>query len=323
MSVTRSRILGIGSALPQNIVTNEELSKKVATTHDWIVQRTGIEQRHIAAENEKTSDLALKAATAALAKANVGVDEIDLIVLATTTPDEVFPSTATKVQAALGMTRGFAFDVQAVCSGFLYAMSVADQFIRSGQVKTALVIGAETMSRIVDWTDRGTCVLFGDGAGAAVLRADKGDGTTKDRGIIDSKLFSDGRHHDLLYVDGGPGSGKKDGVIKMQGREVFRHAVDEMSGVVETILTANNLTTADLAWLVPHQANRRIIEATGHKLNLPPEKVVVTVEKHGNTSAASIPLALASAQDKFKPGDLIVLEALGGGFTWGAVLLRW
>ncbi|HVY11967.1 MAG TPA: beta-ketoacyl-ACP synthase III, partial [Alphaproteobacteria bacterium] len=285
---------------------------------DWIIQRTGIRQRHIAGDGEKTSDLALRAALAALKQAKVEVGEIDAIILATTTPDETFPSTATRVQAALGMTRGFAFDVQAVCSGFLYALSVADQFMRSGKVRTALVIGAETMSRLVDWTDRGTCVLFGDGAGAVVLRAEQGE-----RGIIDSQLFSDGRQHDLLYVDGGPSSANKTGTIKMQGREVFRHAVQEMAGVVESILAANKLTAADLKWLVPHQANRRIIEATAEKLDLPLSKVVITVDQHANTSAASIPLALAAAQSRFTPGDVVVLEALGGGFTWGAVLLRW
>jgi 3-oxoacyl-[acyl-carrier-protein] synthase-3 len=316
MSVIRSRILGLGSALPSKVITNDDLAKTVSTTHDWIVKRTGITQRHVAGEGEKTSDLALRAAQKALQQAKVNVDEVDAVILATTTPDEIFPSTATRVQALLGMKRGFAFDVQAVCSGFLYALSTADMFIRSGKVKTALVIGAETMSRIVDWTDRGTCVLFGDGAGAAVVRAEKGEGKLTDRGILDSHLFSDGNMRDLLYAETG-------GKIKMEGREVFRHAVDEMANVVGTILNANSLKPSDMAWLVPHQANRRIIEATAEKLELPMDKVVVTVDKHGNTSAASIPLALTEAQNRFKPGDLIVLEALGGGFTWGAVLLRW
>lgn len=316
MSIWRSRIAGLGSALPQKILTNDELAKTVDTTHDWIVKRTGITQRHVAGANEKTSDLALRAAQKALQHAKIGVEEIDAVILATTTPDETFPSTATRVQAQLGMKRGFAFDIQAVCSGFLYALSTADQFIRSGKIKTALVIGAETMSRIVDWTDRGTCVLFGDGAGAVVLRAEKSEGKASDRGILDSQLFSDGNMHDLLYAEIG-------GKIKMEGREVFRHAVDEMAKVVHTILDANNLKPSDVAYLVPHQANRRIIEATSEKLGLPMDKVVVTVDKHGNTSAASIPLALAEAHSRFKPGDLIVLEALGGGFTWGAVLLRW
>jgi 3-oxoacyl-[acyl-carrier-protein] synthase-3 len=316
MSVFRSRIAGLGSALPQKVLTNADLAKTVDTSHDWIVKRTGITQRYVAGENEKTSDLALRAAQKALEHAKVKVEEVDAVILATTTPDETFPSTATRVQAQLGMKRGFAFDIQAVCSGFLYALSTADQFIRSGKVKTVLVIGAETMSRIVDWTDRGTCVLFGDGAGAVVLRAETSEGKPTDRGILDSQLFSDGNMHDLLYAPLG-------GKIKMEGREVFRHAVDEMSNVVNSILNANHLKASDLAWLVPHQANRRIIEATAEKLEMPMDKVVLTVDKHGNTSAASIPLALAEAHSRFKPGDLIVLEALGGGFTWGAVLLRW
>ncbi len=320
----RSRILGIGAALPAQAVSNHDLAARgVNTSHEWIAQRTGIHQRHIANDQELTSTLALKAAQIALQKAGVKVEELDAIILATTTPDEVFPSTATKVQAALGMTRGFAFDIQAVCSGFIYALTVADKFIRSGSVKTALVIGAETISRLLDWSDRGTCVLFGDGAGAVILRGEEGTGTNRDRGILDSHLFSDGRFHDLLYVDGGPGSPNPRGKVKMEGREVFRHAVDNMAGVVDHVLEANGLTHNEISWLVPHQANRRILEATAEKLGLPMEKVVVTVDKHGNTSAASIPLALFDAQSRFKPGDLIVLEALGGGFTWGAVLLRW
>lgn len=321
----RSVIKGVGAALPKNVVTNDALSQRVDTSDEWISKRTGIRQRHIAEPHEKTSDFATEAACAALAHAGIAVDLVDAVIVATTTPDETFPSVATRVQANLGMKRGFAFDVQAVCSGFVYALSVADNFIRSGQARAVLVIGAETMSRLLDWTDRTTCVLFGDGAGAVVLQAEKGKGDISDRGILSTHLFSDGRQHDLLYVNGGPSSTGACGVIKMQGKEVFRHAVDHMADVVLHTLKENDLAPTSLDWLVPHQANLRIIEATAEKLNLPLEKVVITVDKHGNTSAASIPLALAVAaeQGKFKTGQLMVLEALGGGFTWGAVLLRW
>lgn len=314
----RSVIRGVGAALPANCVTNADMAKRVDTSDEWIAQRTGIRQRYIA-EGEKTSDLAYAAAIEALKSAKLDVADVDAVILATTTPDETFPSTATRVQAKLGMQRGFAFDVQAVCSGFIYALSIADQMIKGGQAKTIIVIGAETMSRILDWSDRGTCVLFGDGAGAVVLQAEEGE-----RGILASKLFSDGRMRDMLYATGSPGSNEP-AFIKMQGREVFRHAVEHMSGVVEGILADAGMTIDAVDWLVPHQANIRILESTADKLKMPMEKVIITVDQHGNTSAASIPLALAHGvkQGKFKPGQLMVLEALGGGFTWGAVLLRW
>jgi 3-oxoacyl-[acyl-carrier-protein] synthase-3 len=315
----RAVIKGVGSCLPANKVMNADLAKRgVNTSDEWITQRTGIKQRYIA-ETEKTSDLALGAAQAALKHAGITVDDVDAIILATTTPDETFPSTATQVQTRLGMTRGFAFDVQAVCSGFVYALSIADSMIRGGTAKTIIVIGAETMSRILDWSDRGTCVLFGDGAGAVVVQGEEGE-----RGILGSQLFSDGSKRDLLYATGGAGSADP-AHIKMQGREVFRHAVDHMAGVVKSTLEQHKLTTKDVDWLVPHQANIRILESTAEKLEMPLEKVIITVDQHGNTSAASIPLALAEGvkQGKFREGQLLVLEALGGGFTWGAVLLRW
>ena len=325
MTVLRSVIKGVGAALPEKILTNAEIAARIDTNDEWITQRTGIKQRHVAADGEKTSDLATRAAQAALLNAGLGIEAIDAIIVATTTPDETFPATATRVQSNLGMHRGFAFDVQAVCSGFIYALTVADQMIRGGLVRKVLVIGAETMSRLLDWNDRTTCILFGDGAGAVVLQAESGKGDLTDRGILSSHLFSDGRQHDLLYVNGGPSTTKTVGSIKMQGREVFRHAVDHMADVVLHALGENGLSVADLDWLVPHQANLRILQATADKLSLPMEKIIVTVDKHGNTSAASIPLALASAvaEGRFKPGQLLALEALGGGFTWGAVLLRW
>ncbi|MDR6291241.1 MULTISPECIES: beta-ketoacyl-ACP synthase III [Inquilinus] len=325
MTVRRARIIGCGSALPVREVTNAELARTVDTSDEWIVQRTGISVRHIAAPDEKTSDLALAAARKALAMAKVEGSDLDLIVLATTTPDQTFPATAVRVQAALGMTRGAAFDVQAVCSGFVYALAMADNMIRLGQARTALVIGAETFSRLLDWTDRGTCVLFGDGAGAVVLRAVEGGGTTDDPGILSTHLHSDGRHEDKLYVDGGPSSTGTVGHVRMEGREVFKHAVTNLAEVVEEALSANGLTPEDIDWLVPHQANKRIIDATARKLDLPMEKVVLTVHKHANTSAASIPLALAEAvsDGRIKPGDLVLLEAMGGGLTWGAALVRW
>lgn len=325
MSVTRSVIKGVGCALPQTILTNAEIAARVDTNDEWITQRTGIKQRHVAAPGEKTSDLATRAALAALAHAGLGIDTVDAIIVATTTPDETFPATATRVQTNLGMHHGFAFDVQAVCSGFIYALTVADNMIRGGLIRTALVIGAETMSRLLDWNDRTTCILFGDGAGAVVVQAEAGKGDTSDRGILSSHLYSDGRMHDLLYVNGGPSTSTQVGSIKMQGREVFRHAVDHMAQVVSFALAHNHMSVADLDWLVPHQANLRILSATAEKLEMPMEKVIVTVDKHGNTSAASIPLALASAvaEGRFKQGQVMVLEALGGGFTWGAVLLRW
>ncbi len=321
----RSVITATGSYLPERILTNEELSQMVDTTDEWIVSRSGIKQRHIAADGELTSDLATHAAKAALEMAGLEPNDIDLIVLATATPDETFPATATVVQENLGMTGGFAFDIQAVCTGFLYALATADNFVKSGQANRALVIGSETFSRIIDWTDRTTCVLFADGAGAIVLEAQEGEGTSDDRGILTSHLHSDGGKHDLLYVDGGPSSTQSTGFLRMEGKEVFRHAVTNLASVVHEALEATGLTTADIDWLIPHQANKRIIDGTGRKLKLPPEKVVLTVHKHGNTSAASVPLALDEAvrDGRVKPGQLLLLEAMGGGFTWGSALVRW
>lgn len=324
MTVLRSRIVGVGSYLPERVVTNEELAKRVATTDEWIVERTGIRERHIAAEGEKTSDLAIAAARRALREAGLTGPDIDLIVLATATPDNTFPSTASRVQAALGMTGGAAFDVQAVCSGFIYALTVADNFIRAGQARTVLVIGAETFSRILDWEDRGTCVLFGDGAGAVVLRAEEGTGSSDDHGILTTHIHSDGRHYNLLYVDGGPSSTQTVGHVRMEGREVFRHAVVNLAAVVQEALNAVGLKPADLDWIIPHQANRRIIEGTARKLGLSIDKVVISVDRHANTSAASVPLALAEAvgDGRIRPGQLLLLEAMGGGFTWGSALVR-
>jgi 3-oxoacyl-[acyl-carrier-protein] synthase III len=321
----RSVIRGCGSYLPARIVSNAELAERVDTSDAWIVERTGIRARHIAADGELTSDLALAAAKAALKHAGIAVESVDLIVLATATPDNTFPATATKVQAALGMTRGVAFDVQAVCSGFLYALAVADNFIKAGQSKTALVIGAETFSRILDWNDRTTCVLFGDGAGAVVLQAEESEGGAKAPGILSTHLHSDGRHYEMLYVDGGPSATQTVGHIQMRGQEVFKHAVTNLAEVVTEALAANQLTTADIDWLIPHQANKRIIDGTGRKLKLDPARVVSTVDHHGNTSAASVPLALTEAvhDGRIKRGDLLLLEAMGGGFTWGSALVRW
>jgi len=320
----RSIALGSGAYLPERILTNAELAERVDTTDEWIRARTGIQQRHIAAPGERTSDLAVKAATAALADAGVDAADLDLIVLATATPDQTFPSTATSVQAALGMTGGAAFDVQAVCSGFIYALATADNFIRAGQAETALVIGAETFSRILDWEDRATCVLFGDGAGALVLKAGEGEGTT-DAGVLSTHLHSDGRYRDMLYVDGGPSSTQTVGYLRMQGREVFKHAVVNLSNVVLEALEANGLGPDAIDWLVPHQANQRIISGAAKKLKMDESRVVTTVARHANTSAASVPLALDEAvrDGRIKRGDLLLLEAMGGGFTWGASLLRW
>ena len=325
MSVIRSLIAGCGSYLPKQVVTNADLAKKIDTSDEWIRQRTGIAQRHVAAPGELTSHLAINAAEAALEDAGMKADDLDMIVLATTTPDETFPATATRVQAAIGMNRGMAFDVQAVCSGFVYALAIADNFLRVGQAKTALVIGAETFTRILDWNDRGTSVLFGDGAGAVVLKAVEGRGDKSDRGILSTHLFSDGRYHDMLYVDGGPSSTGKAGVVRMEGREVFRHAVTKLAQAVDTAMADNGVEASEIDWLVPHQANRRIIDSMGQRLKLPPEKVVVTIDRHANTSAASIPLALAEAKadGRIKPGQLVLLEAMGGGFTWGSALIRW
>jgi len=324
VTVKRSVIAGCGAYLPEKVLTNDELATIVDTDDDWIVSRTGIRKRHIAAEGELTSDLALAASREALAAANVDADEIDLIVLATATPDETFPSTATAVQAGLGITSGAAFDVQAVCSGFIYAMAVADNFVRTGQSRCPMVIGAETFSRILDWEDRNTCVLFGDGAGAVILKATDGEGTSEDRGILSTHLHSDGRHHDLLYVDGGPSSTQSTGHLRMEGRDVFRHAVTNLSAVVKEALDANGLSADDLDWLVPHQANKRILDGTARKLNLSPDKVIVTVDQHANTSAASVPLALATGvgDGRIKQGDMVLMEAMGGGFAWGACMVR-
>jgi 3-oxoacyl-[acyl-carrier-protein] synthase-3 len=323
--VRRSAVAGTGAYLPVRVLTNHDLARMVDTSDEWIVQRTGIRERHIAADGEMTSDLALAAAGKALGAAGLGAGAVDVIVLATATPDETFPATATRVQAGLGITRGAAFDVQAVCSGFIYALNVADNFIRLGQADTALVIGAETFSRILDWKDRGTCVLFGDGAGAVVLRAHEGNGSSGDRGILCSRLHSDGRQHDLLYTDGGPSSTGLAGHVRMHGREVFRHAVENLAAVVDEALGAAGVTADDIDWLVPHQANLRILEGTRKRLRLPLEKVVVTIERHANTSAASIPLALAEAagDGRIRAGQLVLLEAMGGGFTWAASVVRW
>ncbi|TAJ89954.1 beta-ketoacyl-ACP synthase III [Reyranella sp.] len=321
----RSVVQGCGAYLPERIVTNDELARKVETSDEWIQQRTGIRQRHIAADGEFTSHLAIKASQRALDHAGIKASDLDLIVLATATPDETFPATATRVQAELGMTRGAAFDVQAVCAGFVYAVSVADSLIKNGVASTALVIGAETFSRILDWNDRGTCVLFGDGAGAIVLKAEQGKGTSADRGILANALHSDGRQHDILYVDGGPSSTRTTGFLRMEGKEVFKHAVVNMAAVVGEVLEKAGLESKDIDWLVPHQANKRIIDGTGRKLGLPAERVVVTVDKHANTSAASIPLALDTAvkDGRIKKGDLLLMEGIGGGLAWGASLVRW
>ncbi|MEE9389254.1 MAG: beta-ketoacyl-ACP synthase III [Paracoccaceae bacterium] len=321
----RSVIRGVGHYLPDRVVENSEFEKTLDTTDDWIRTRTGISRRHFAADGQTTSDLATRAAQAALTNAKLMPDDIDAIILATSTPDFTFPSTATMVQSALGMKQGFAFDVQAVCAGFVYAMSTADALIVSGQAKRVLVIGAETFSRILDFTDRATCVLFGDGAGAVVLEAAPGTGTSSDTGILSVDLNSDGSYRDLLYVDGGVSATGTVGVLKMQGPELFKHAVVKLAQTARTALAKANLSDADLSWIVPHQANIRIIAGTAKKLGLTMDRVVVTVQDHGNTSAASIPLALstAAAKGNFKPGDLLLLEAIGGGLAWGSVVLRW
>jgi 3-oxoacyl-[acyl-carrier-protein] synthase III len=321
----RSQVVGCGSYLPERVVTNAELAKTINTSDEWIAQRTGIRERRVAAEGEYTSHLAVKAADAALRMAGMAASEIDLIVCATSTPDETFPATATRVQERLGMTRGAAFDVQAVCSGFIYGLAVADNFVRVGQASNALVIGAETFSRILDWNDRSTCVLFGDGAGAIVLQGVENNGDIKQRGVLSTHIYSDGRHHDALYVDGGPSTTGTAGHLRMEGREVFRHAVVRMAEAIDAALEKNGLTPGDIDWLVPHQANLRIIEAMARRLNLPGDRVIVTVDRHANTSAASIPLALCEAvrDDRIHHNDLILMEAMGGGFTWGSALMRW
>jgi 3-oxoacyl-[acyl-carrier-protein] synthase III len=325
LATIRSVVRGNGFYLPERVLTNHELAKMVDTSDEWIRQRTGIEERHIAAEGETTSMLGLQAAERALADAKLKPADIDLIVCATSTPDYTFPSTATQIQAGLGITHGAAFDLQAVCTGFVYGVATTDKFLTSGSHKRALVIGAETFSRILDWTDRATCVLFGDGAGAIVLESQLGEGTPQDRGVLTSHLRSDGTHREKLYVSGGPGSTKTTGVLRMEGREVYRHAVSMVTDVIHDAFKTTRTTADDIDWFVPHQANKRIIDATAEKLGIAPEKVVLTVNKHGNTSAASIPLALgeARADGRIKEGDLVMIEAMGGGFTWGAALIRW
>jgi 3-oxoacyl-[acyl-carrier-protein] synthase III len=321
----RSVVVGLGSYLPKRIVSNADLEKSLETTDAWIVQRTGIKQRHVAAEDEPTSRLGLNAAEAALADAGLKGSDLDLVIVATSTPDFTFPSVATQIQAGLGMTNGAAFDVQAVCSGFVFALSTADKFLASGSHRRALVIGAETFSRLLDWTDRRTCVLFGDGAAAMVLESQQGNGSARDRGVLTSQLRSDGRHRDKLYVDGGPSTTRTTGHLRMAGREVFRHAVGMVTDVVSQAFEATGTTASDLNWFVPHQANRRIIDASAEKLGIAPNKVVVTIDLHGNTSAASIPLALSVARDdgRIRQGDLVMIEAMGGGFTWASALIRW
>ncbi|MCP8938345.1 ketoacyl-ACP synthase III [Alsobacter sp. SYSU M60028] len=325
MTKLRSVVLGCGHFLPEQTVTNDDLARKVDTSNEWIVERTGIRERRIATPEETTSVLATRAARAALADAGVDASTIDLIIVATATPDFTFPATATQVQSALGITQGAAFDLQAVCSGFVFALTTADKFLASGSHKRALVIGAETFSRILDWQDRTTCVLFGDGAGAVVLEAQEGEGTIADRGVLTTHLRSDGRHVDKLYVDGGPSTTGTAGHLRMEGKEVFRYAVNFLAEVIEAAFQATGLQASDIDWFVPHQANRRIIEATARKLSINPAKVVVTVGEHGNTSAASIPLALSVARQdgRIKRGQLVLIEAMGGGFTWGSALIRW
>lgn len=323
--VRRSVVAGSGAYLPEQIVTNAEIAQRVDTSDEWIVERTGIRQRHIAADGELTSDLATAAGRSALENAGIDASAVDLIVLATSTPDETFPATATIVQSKLGMTNGAAFDLQAVCSGFVYALATADNFLKAGQADTALVIGAETFSRILDWQDRSTCVLFGDGAGAIVLKAGEVAGTAADRGVLSTHLHSDGRHHDMLYVDGGPSSTMSTGHLRMEGREVFKHAVSKMAAVTIEALEANGLSSDEIDLFVPHQANRRIIDGTARKLGINGDRVMVTIDRHANTSAASIPLALDTAvqEQRLREGHLVLLEAMGGGLTWGSSILRW
>jgi 3-oxoacyl-[acyl-carrier-protein] synthase-3 len=323
--VIRSLAIGCGGYLPEKIVTNHDIAARMDTSDEWIRSRTGIRERHIAAEGEATSDLAVKAAEAALIDAGAGAEEIDLVICATTTPDETFPAVATRVQARLGITKGAAFDVQAVCAGFVFGLAVADNFIRTGAARTVLLVGADCMSRLVDWSDRTTAVLFGDGAGALVLKAGEGKGSNEDRGVLATKLFSDGRMHDVLYMDGGPSSTRTTGFLRMQGKEVFRHAVHNISVAMEAAVAEVGFSVADVDWFVPHQANQRILDGIAKKLGIEPKKVISTVAEQGNTSAASVPLALfaAVADGRIKRGDLLLLEAIGGGFSWGAALVRW
>jgi 3-oxoacyl-[acyl-carrier-protein] synthase III len=325
VALIRSVIRGVGAHLPKRIMTNADMARLVDTTDEWIRERTGIEQRHIAEEGELTSDLGIAASRQALVRAGIDPIDIDLIVCATSTPDRTFPATAVRIQAGLGVTKGAAFDVQAVCSGFVYALSVADNFLRTGQFKRAIVVGAETFSRILDWEDRGTCVLFGDGGGALVLEAQTQVGSREDRGILATRIRSDGRFEDLLYVDGGPGSTKTTGHLRMNGREVFRHAVQKISGVIEETLVATGYAANEIDLYVPHQANKRILDGIAKRLDIDPKRIVVTLAKHGNTSAASIPLALNQAFEDHRLTErrLVLMEAMGGGFTWGAALARW
>lgn len=322
---TRAVVIGVGHYLPERVVPNSEFEKSLETSDEWIRTRSGIERRHFAAEGQTTSDLASNAARAALKNAGLEADDIDAIVVATSTPDLTFPSVATMVQSKIGMTRGFGFDVQAVCAGFIYALTNANALILSGQAKRVLVIGAETFSRIMDWTDRSTCVLFGDGAGALVLEAQDGTGENQDRGVLSADLNSDGRYRDMLYVDGGVSTTGDSGKLRMQGNALFRQAIEKLTSTAQTALSKIGMTDADVDWIVPHQANIRIIQGTAKKMGVPMERVIVTVQDHGNTSAASIPLALAIGVEngKIKPGDLLVTEAIGGGLAWGAVVLRW
>ncbi len=325
MSVIRSVVLGCGSFLPEKVLTNQDLAKVLDTSDEWIKTRTGISQRHIAADNELTSDLAIKAARRALANSKISATDIDLVILATSTPDQTFPAIAVTVQAELGIVNGAAFDIQAVCSGFVFALTTADNFLRSGNHKRALVIGAETYSRILDWDDRSTCVLFGDGAGAVVLEAQLHPGNREDPGVHVACVRSDGRFRDKLYVDGGPSSTQTTGHLRMEGREVYRHAVVKTAEVMQEALRLAGIDIDEVGWVVPHQANKRILEATAKKLGLPMERIIVTVDRHANTSSASIPLALdvASHDGRIKPGQLLMLESMGGGFTWGSALVRW
>ncbi len=325
MTVIRSVVRGIGSATPKRIMANADFEGMMETSDEWIVQRTGIKQRYIAGEGETTASLGADAARAALANAGLTVADIDMIIVATATPDNTFPATAVDIQNRLDMKHGFAFDIQAVCTGFIYAMTTADVYIRSGMVHRVIVIGAETFSRILDWSDRSTCVLFGDGAGAVILEAGEGRGLTSDHGILTAKLRSDGSHKQKLYVDGGPSSTQTVGHLRMEGREVFKHAVGMITDVIEDSFEEAGISAGDIDWFVPHQANKRIIDASAKKLEIAEDKVVITVQDHGNTSAASVPLALATAvaDGRIKRGNLILLEAMGGGFTWGAMLLRW
>ncbi|MEG6509567.1 beta-ketoacyl-ACP synthase III [Methyloligella sp. 2.7D] len=325
MSVLRTVVKGCGGYLPKHVMTNTEISELVSTTDDWITTRTGIKQRHIAGEGETTSSMGVEAAKAALANAGMAAEDIDLIVLATSTPDQTFPASAATIQAELGITNGAAFDMQAVCSGFVFALATVDNMLRCGQFRRALVIGSEVFSRILDWEDRSTCVLFGDGAGAVVVEAEPQPGDATDRGILAACIRSDGRYRDKLYVDGGPATTKTVGHLRMDGREVFRHAVVKIAEAIDEALEKAGLEPSDIDWFVPHQANKRILDGAARRLNLPPERIVVTIDKHANTSAASIPLALDTAvkDGRIQPGDLVLMEAMGGGFTWGALLVRW